>query len=316
MHVFRTYLHLPEAVRGCVVALGNFDGVHRGHRAVVAAAAAEAERLRAPLTVLTFEPHPRAVFRPGEPPFRLTPFRIRERHIEALGVETLIVAHFDAQFRHRTAENFVTEVLMDGLAVRHVVGGVDFRFGLGRQGDMALLTTLGGQRGFGVTAVPPLLDQDGQVFSSSRARRALRAGNPEEAAHVLGRPWEIEGRVESGDRRGRLLGFPTANVALGEYLHPRYGAYVIRAGVDHGASTVWRGGVANIGERPSVGGTVARLEAHLFDFADDLYGCHLRVQLLSFLRPEQRFASLDALKAQIAQDAAQARERLAASDPE
>lgn len=311
MHVFRTYLHLPEAVRGGVVALGNFDGVHRGHRAVVAAAAAAAERLRGPLAVFTFEPHPRAVFRPEDPPFRLTPFRIRERYIEALGVEAMIVAHFDAQFRHRTAEEFAAEVLAGGLAARHVVAGADFRFGQGRRGDMALLADLGAERGFGVTAVPPLLDAGGHVFSSSRARRALRAGNPEEAAHVLGRPWEIEGRVETGDRRGRLLGFPTANVPLGEYLRPRFGVYVVRAGLDRGAATQWLGGVANIGERPSVGGTVPRLEAHLFDFTGDLYGHHLRVQLVSFLRPERRFPSLEALTSQITQDAAEARDILA-----
>ncbi|WP_029011009.1 bifunctional riboflavin kinase/FAD synthetase [Azospirillum halopraeferens] len=311
MRLFRHTDHLPDGARGAVVALGNFDGVHRGHRAVIAAAQAHARALGVPAGVLTFEPHPRSVFRPDDPPFRLTPFRVRTRYLEELGVDLLFVVHFDDRFRHTPAEGFVTEALVDGLGIRHAVCGWDFLFGHGRAGDVALLERLGKDHGFGVTTVGPVTDPEGGVYSSTRVRDALVHGRPREAAHILGHHWEVEGRVEHGDRRGRTIGFPTANVELGEYLRPAFGVYAVQAGVDLGRETVWHDGVANLGRRPTVGGLVERLEVHLFDFAGDLYGQHLRVRLIDFLRPERRFADLDALKAQIALDAAAARAALA-----
>ncbi len=313
MRLFRSYLHLPETARGAVTVLGNFDGLHRGHLAVIGEGASIARRLDAPLAVLTFEPHPRRVFRPDDPPFRLTPLRIKERQCEAAGIDLLIIAHFDQTFLHRDAGNFVSEVLVSGLNVRHVVAGQAFRFGHHRTGDVALLTRLGQNYGFGVTGVGLMRDQDGNILSSTRIRQALQNGQPREAALVLGRAWEIAGRVETGARLGRTLGFPTANLSLSDYLRPAYGVYAVRAGIDSGLTTLWRNGVANLGRRPTVDGQEERLEVHLFDVDEDLYGQHLRVQLIDYLRPEQRFDSLDALKAAIAADA-QAARRLFATD--
>lgn len=312
MRLFRSYLHLPETARGSVTVLGNFDGVHRGHQAVIGLGAGIARDIGAPLSVLTFEPHPRSVFRPDDPPFRLTPFRIKERQLEALGVDNLVVCHFDDGFRHRDAENFVEEVLAGGLGTRHAVAGDAFRFGHGRKGDMALLARLGAHHGFGATGVGLQRDAGGRPLSSTRVRDALTGGRPREAADVLGRPWEIEGRVEPGARLGRTLGFPTANLYVGEYLRPALGVYAVRAGVDAGLATVWHDGVANLGRRPTVRGDDERLEVHLFDLDEDLYGKHLRVQLIEFLRPERRFDGLDALKAQIGLDAEAARQALGA----
>ncbi|HEY0837585.1 MAG TPA: bifunctional riboflavin kinase/FAD synthetase [Azospirillum sp.] len=313
MRLFRHTTDLPADARGAVLALGNFDGVHRGHQAVIGEAQRIARDLGTQTGVVTFEPHPRSLFRPNDPPFRLSPFRVKARHVEALSVELMFVRHFDDRFLHKSAEDFVEEDLVHGLGIRHAVCGYDFLFGHGRRGDAALLERLGATLGFGVTTVGPVADPHGGIYSSTRVRDALLAGKPREAAHLLGSPWEIEGRVEHGDARGRTIGFPTANLELGEYLRPAFGVYAVRAGVDHGPATVWHDGVANLGRRPTVGGQVERLEAHLFDFAGDLYGQHLRVQLIDFLRPERTFAGLDALKAQIALDADAA--RLALSRP-
>ncbi len=315
MRLFRHTGDLPTDARGAVVALGNFDGVHRGHRAVIGEAQRIAARLGAPSAVLTFEPHPRSVFRPDEPPFRLTPFRVKARHVEALGVDLLFVLHFDEAFQHKSAEAFVTEDLVAGLGARHAVCGPDFVFGHGRAGTVARLSAMGAAFGFGVTAVPPVLDEGGVIFSSTRVREALAAGRPREAAHVLGADWEIEGRVEHGDKRGRTIGFPTANLSLGDYQRPAFGVYAVRAGVDEGVGTVWRDGVANLGRRPTVGGLAERLEVHLFDFSGDLYDRHLRVRLVEFLRPEMKFDGLDALKARIALDAEAARKALSTEQP-
>ena len=310
MRIFRSYLQLPDSARGAVVVLGNFDGVHRGHQEVIGRGRALADGLGLGLAVLTFEPHPRTVFRPDGAPFRLTPFRIKERQLEALGVDSLVVAHFDEAFLARDAGNFVAEVLVGGLAARHVVAGADFHFGHRRGGSMEMLAREGEAHGFAVTAVSLVPDATGAVLSSSRIRTALVEGRPRDAAFVLGRAWEVEGRVEPGARIGRTLGFPTANLYLGDYLRPRLGVYAVRAGIDSGLSTVWHDGVANLGRRPTVGGEDERLEVHLFDCSQDLYGRHLRVQLIDFLRPEHRFPSLDALKAQIGVDVGTAKAAL------
>jgi riboflavin kinase/FMN adenylyltransferase len=310
MRLYRHWTDLPADARGASVALGNFDGVHRGHRAVVAAAEAAGRARGAPVGVLTFEPHPREVFRPDDPPFRLTPFRTRTRLFEEIGLDLLYVLHFDRDLASRSAEDFVEEILVAGLGVAHVAVGADFRFGKGRGGDVALLRRLAGRLGFGVSEVPPASDPAGRAYSSTRARDALLGGRPREAADILGRPWEIEGRVEPGFRRGRTIGFPTANLGLEGYLRPALGVYAVRAGVDQGPRTVWRDGVANLGRRPTVGGTGELLEVHLLDVAEDLYGRHLRVRLIDFIRPERKFDGLDALKAQIAEDAARARQIL------
>ena len=308
----RIIRHWDEAAArlGAVVALGNFDGVHLGHRAVMAAARAEADRLGAPAGVLTFEPHPRQLFRPDDPPFRLTPFRLKARLMEEMGLDLLYALPFDRPFSRLSADAFIADVLVGGFGVRHVVAGADFMFGHDRGGTMALLADRGAALGFGVTTASPVT-ADGAIVSSSRIRRLLEEGRPAEAGRLLGRPWEIEGRVEPGHRRGRTIGFPTANIALGECLRPAVGVYAVEAHLDQPGAPVWKG-VANFGRRPTVDGTSLWLEVHLFDYSGDLYGRHLRVALREYLRGERKFDGLAALTAQIAEDAVRARVLLAA----
>lgn len=312
MAIFRHIDALPPEARHAVVAIGNFDGVHPGHRALIEVAAGQAERLGAPLAILTFEPHPRSLFRPQDAPFRLTPLRAKSHALEALGVAHLYVLHFDRAFAAKSAEAFVREILVEGLAARHVVIGWDFCFGHKRAGTADLLERLGGELGFGVTTVQPVAASNGETYSSSTIRRYLAEGKPAAAARLLGRPWEIEGRVEQGDQRGRTLGFPTANLGLGDYLIPALGVYAVRVMIEEEGQTVWHPAVANLGRRPTVDGGRIQLEAHFFDFDEDLYGRHLRVRLLEFLRPEKKFDGLEALRAQIAEDCHRARALLAA----
>ncbi len=311
MRLFRTWSEVPPPLKGGVLALGNFDGLHLGHQAVLGKTVALARAAGAAAGVMTFEPHPRMFFKPDQEPFRLSPFRIKARLIEALGLDYLYLQTFDREFSRRTPENFVTEVLLGGLGVSHIVVGADYIFGFQRRGNVALLNQLAAQHGFAVTSVGELTLPGGARYSSTNVRNLLKEGQPEDAAKLLGRYWEIEGRVEHGDQRGRLLGFPTANVSYHEYLHPKKGVYAIRAGIDQGVDTVWHNGVANFGNRPTFDKKDVLLEAHLFGFAGDLYGRHLRVALVDYLRPEKKFDGLEALKAQIAADSATARELLA-----
>ena len=312
MRVFR-HTSASDDARGAVVAAGNFDGVHLGHQAVLAEAKALAESLGAPFAVLTFEPHPRAVFQPGLPPFRLTPFRAKSLVLESLGVDLLFTLHFDLAFAQKTAEEFVAEVLVAALGAKAVVVGYDFVFGNKRRGTPELLKAEGAKHGFAVKIVSPVAAPGGVVYSSTHIREHLVAGRPRDAAALLGRPWEIDGRVDVGDNIGRTIGFPTANIDLADYLRPAPGVYAVRAGIEDGGRIEWHGGAANLGWRPTVGGRDLRFETNLFDFSGDLYGKHLRVALIERLRPEQRFEGLDALKAQIAADCQKAREILAAT---
>jgi riboflavin kinase / FMN adenylyltransferase len=312
MRIFRHYEELPAVVRGGVVALGNFDGVHLGHQAVIGKALDLAKSLGAPAGVMTFEPHPRSVFTPDQPPFRLTPFRIKARLIEALSVDFLLMQHFDKAFAGHTAEQFIEEVLLRGLGVRAVVVGYDFCFGKGRQGSVEMLR---GRPEFQTVTVDAQTGPDGQTYSSNLIRQSLLDGKPDMAARILGRPWEIEGRVETGDQRGRTIGFPTANLHLGDYMRPALGVYAVRAGIDQGTGTVWHDGVANLGRRPTFDKQDEILEAHLFDFDGDLYGRHLRVALAGYIRPERKFDGLPALKAQIAADCDTARVLLSEAAP-
>lgn len=312
MRLIRHCGELTPDHRGCVVALGNFDGVHLGHQSVIRMAQSLAFQAKLPHAVMTFEPHPRTLFHPQGAPFRLTPFRVKSRLIEALGVDLLFQQHFDPPFAAMAAEDFVVEVLVQCLRVRHVVVGYDYVFGKGRQGTGAYLQKMGEQHGFGVTVVPPAMAPSGEVFSSTRVREFLVEGNPAAAAKLLGHYWEVEGRVEHGDARGRTIGFPTANLHLGEYQRPATGVYAVRAGIDAGGATLWRDGVANFGRRPTFDKTDELLEVHLLDTDGDLYGRHLRVALVDFIRPERRFAGLAELTAQITADVAEARRRLAA----
>jgi riboflavin kinase / FMN adenylyltransferase len=319
MRIFRHHTPLDKDARGAVVAVGNFDGLHLGHQAVIRTARDLADAAGAPQAVLTFEPHPRSVFQPAIPPFRLTPFRSKARWMEAFGVDLLFALHFDLGFAAIGAEDFVGKLLVEGLAVRHVVVGEDFVFGNKRRGNAALLRQEAARHGFGVTLVAPQAGANGQIYSSTRIRDFLAHGRPAEAAGLLGRDWEVEGRVEGGEKRGRLLGFPTANITLGEYLRPATGVYAVRAGLDRpgarGPETVWHDGVANLGVRPTFGGDGLVFEINIFDFAQDIYGQHLRVALVDYLRPEKKFDGIEQLKAQIALDSARARAILAGHAP-
>ena len=294
--------------------MGNFDGLHRGHAVLIGRARDLARNAGRPAAVLTFEPHPRSVFSPTTEPFRLTPFRVKERELARLGIDLLFVQHFDLAFSKKSAEEFIAEIIVGAIGASHVVVGWDCTFGNRRRGTPDLLQAGALQHGFEVTVIEPIRGEDATVYSSTHIRELLKAGKPREAAALLGRFWEIDGRVSIGDKRGRTIGFPTANLGLDDYLHPAFGVYAVRVCGD-GADDPLAGrsvdGVANIGLRPTVGGLVPRLEAHLFDVDVDLYGRHLRVALVEFIRPEQKFAGLDALKAQIAEDAAKARAILA-----
>jgi riboflavin kinase / FMN adenylyltransferase len=314
MRIFRTAAASGQD-RGAVLAIGNFDGLHLGHQRVIEEAGARARAAGARFAVLTFEPHPRSVFQPDTAPYRLTPLRDKARGMQALGVELLIARRFNVAFAQKSAEEFVAEILVADLGVRHVVIGYDFVFGNRRRGNSELLTSLGAAHGFGVTVVAPVAAANGAIYASTRIREHLVAGRPREAAALLGRAWEIGGHVRTGDKLGRTIGFPTANIALGDYLRPAAGVYAIRAGLAEGGRTHWFDGAANVGWRPTVGGRDLRLEAHLFDVERDLYGRRLRVALIAHLRPERRFAGLDELKAQIAADCLRAREELAATPP-
>jgi riboflavin kinase/FMN adenylyltransferase len=293
--------------KGAVVAIGNFDGMHLGHRAVIAAARGIARAAEAPLAILTFEPHPRSLFVLNGPPFRLTPFRAKTRLIEEAGVDLVFTLRFDRAFAAKTADEFVGDLLAARLGASHVVVGQDFTFGRGRGGNPDLLRARGATLGFGVTVLEPKADSSGKIASASRIREHLAHGRPRAAAELLGRDWEIEGRVAQGDKRGRELGFPTANLPIANYLHPVPGVYAVRAGRVENGVLVWHDGVANFGNRPTFAGQDWRLETYLFDFSGDLYGQHLRVALVDFIRPDAKFDGADALIAAMQEDARKAR---------
>ena len=311
MRLIRHFDEVTEAIKGGVLALGNFDGVHLGHQAVIGEAQRKAAHLKVPAGVMSFEPHPRQVFQPDAPPFRLSPLRTKSQIMQALGVDFFYVQHFDQAFSERSAQSFMDDVLLDGLDVRHVVVGYDYVFGHNRTGNAVTLTAHMTGLGRGVTVVEEV-KAGSDTYKSTQIRDALAAGDCAASAAQLGRYWEIAGRVEEGDQRGRTIGFPTANVPLGEYLRPRTGVYSVLVGVDEEAGLTWRGGVANLGTRPTFDGKSVLLEVHLFDFQGDLYGQNLRVALLDHIRDEQKFDGIDSLKAQIEKDSETARDFLSA----
>jgi riboflavin kinase/FMN adenylyltransferase len=293
---------LAPALRGATVALGNLDGVHIGHHAVLAAAAAG--RPDAPLAALTFEPHPREYFRPHDPPFRLTPLPAKRSALGAAGARIVYAIPFDAALAAMPAADFVRQVLQAGIGAVHLACGQDFAFGHRRGGDATTLGPLAAAAGIGLSVVPHVADAEGPI-SASRIRRALQDGYPERAAAMLGRPWEIRGPVAHGDKLGRVLGWPTANLWLGRHLEPAHGVYAVTVQLPDGREAQ---GVSNIGRRPTLGGDPeTRLETFIFDFAGDLYGQEIGVRLRHFLRPDLKFDGLEPLKAAIAADVLAAR---------
>jgi riboflavin kinase/FMN adenylyltransferase len=306
-HVARGSGHAIDAgpLRGAVLAIGNFDGVHRGHRAVIGAALARARTLGRKAAALTFEPHPRHFFRPQEPLFRLTSPRDKLRLLATTGLDGALVMTFDAALASTPAEDFIARILIGRLEIAGAAIGFDFHFGKGRQGSPAFLTEQGTRLGFAVDVVPPLEDE-GRPVSSGAVRAALADGKVVEAAELLGTPWFVSGVVIHGEKRGRALDFPTANVKLDPNCGLKHGIYAVRAGIDG----EWRDGVASFGRRPTFDDGAPLLETFLFDFAGDLYGRTLDVAFIGWLRQEQKFDSIDALKQQMAADATQARDIL------
>lgn len=326
MRILRHHRDLPDEARGAVVALGNFDGVHRGHRALIDEACRIAYRKGVPLAVVVFEPYPREFFKPHAEPFRLTPFRMKARLLSELGIDWLIVIEFNAAMAARLPQDFVLDVLKGDLGAAHVVVGADFVFGKGRAGDATLLAYMGEMEDFGVTVFAPVAQAGGVgKISSTRIRAALKEGRPEEAAELLAHWWSVEGHVAHGDGRGRGLGFPTANVSLEGYLHPAHGIYAVRAYTEASSSEAVgqnknlggaaHDGVASFGLRPMFALEKPLLEVHLFDFSGDLYGKILRVEFIRFLRGERDFADIEALKTQMNKDAEEARGILAKTPP-
>ncbi len=308
MLIHRDLAGLPAAARGASVAIGNFDGVHRGHREVVRVAAGHARALGRPLGVVTFEPHPREVLNPATAPARLTTLRRKAELLRVVGVEHLYVLRCDRRLLDTSAVDFVHGRLLGELEVAAITTGRDFRFGHRRQGDVDLLRELAGAGGRPVTAVEPVT-ADGEICSSTAIRMALAEGMIEHANALLGHRYELEGVVRPGDQRGRTIGFPTANVhplARNPVL-PGTGVYTVDAGLQRGGRLVWRPGVANLGRRPTFDGRTLLLEVHLLEDGGDLYGQRVRVAFGTRLRGERKFSGIDELKAQIARDCEQAR---------
>jgi riboflavin kinase/FMN adenylyltransferase len=310
MRILRHYDGVDASARGAVVALGNFDGVHRGHAAVIAEAARLARAKGAPLAVLTFEPHPRHFFQPGSVPFRLTPFRLKARRIAALGVDVMCNLRFDADIAGRLAQQFVLDVLVRGLGLEHLVVGPGFVFGKRRRGNANVLRHMAAMEGFGFTEIAPERIAD-EICSSTDIRVLVRRGLVDQAAERLGWTWELEGRVIVGEARGRDMGFPTANIALDGRLHPGPGIYAVRAGIVGPGGVDWHDGAAYIGSRPTFAGETVLLETNLFNFDGDLYGRRLRVAFVQRIRKDQSFEGVEALKAQMTADCQRARHILA-----
>lgn len=311
MRIFRHYRDVPDGFKGGIVAIGNFDGVHRGHQALLAETRRLASERSAILGVLAFEPHPQEFFRPQAECFRLTPFRTKTRLLAERGADAMFALTFDAGMAAKSAQDFILEVLIEGLGAGAVVVGDDFRFGAKRAGDTAVLAYMGEMEGLGVSIFAPVEDERHGKISSSRIRAALKSGRPDEAAQLLGHFWTIESHVEHGDGRGRTIGVPTANMRVDGYLEPAFGVYAVRATImEEGERRGRYDGVANFGIRPMFEVRKPLLETYLFDFSGDLYGKHLAVEFVSFLRPEAALPDLQALKVQIATDAQAARAAL------
>ena len=294
---------MPDALRGAIMALGNFDGFHLGHQAVAGEAIAQARAAGKPAIIATFDPHPVRFFAAEAPWFRLTTLDQRQRLFEAAGADAMLVFDFDAALAATSAEDFIVELLVKRLGLTGVVTGEDFTFGKGRGGNIEVLRDLGVDHGLHATAMGPVMDDDG-VISSSRIRDALRAGDCATATRLLTRPFAVEGVVQHGDKNGRLLGFPTANIDMAHYLRPRYGIYAVKGRLPDGRVL---DGAANLGIRPSFDPPKELLEPHFFDFSEDLYGQIIEVEFHAYIRGEAKFDSMDALMAQMQADCDQAR---------
>ncbi|MDQ0559599.1 riboflavin kinase/FMN adenylyltransferase [Rhizobium mesoamericanum] len=304
---------LPDHLRGGVIAIGNFDGVHRGHQSVLNRALEISRQRGIPALVLTFEPHPRTVFRPDQPVFRLTPAPLKARILEAIGFNAVIEYPFDREFSQRSAEDFIHSILKDWLGASEVVTGFNFHFGRGREGGPAFLMDAGQKYGFGVTLIDAFRDENTDVVSSSHIRELLKDGNVSEAAAMLGYHYTVEAEVIGGEKLGRQLGFPTANMQLPPEADLKAGIYAVRFRLANGTL---HDGVANYGRRPTVTENGAPLlETYVFDFSGNLYGQVCSVSFFGYLRPELKFDGLDPLVEQMNRDKDEARALLAGVRP-
>lgn len=309
MHIFRDHTFIDPKFRGASIAVGNFDGVHRGHQKVIDIARAAVPD--APLGILTFEPHPRQYFAPKSEAFRLMNATARAHRLEKLGVERLYELNFNAHLSNLSPRAFAQEILSEGVGARHVTVGKDFQFGKGRAGTTTDLIAFGQEFGFGVTIAELVADGSEEV-SSSAIREALTAGKPEVATRMLGHFHRIEGQVIRGDQRGRELGYPTANMSITGLHPPKFGVYVVQVDILTGPYAGTYNGAASMGVRPMFGENLPNLESYLFDFKGDIYGEDISVALVQYLRPEEKFDSLDALITQMDADCIKARQILAA----
>ncbi len=305
MKSYDDFVGLKKADKGAVIALGNFDGLHRGHQAVIAQAKTLSDALNAPLGIGLFRPHPFRFFKPDAAPFRLMSAEVRAEIMPSLGIERLYEIPFNDGLRDMDDTQFVEQVLHQGLGIKHVVVGQDYGFGKNRCGNVESLTRLCAARGIGVTALEPIgLHKLYGKYGSTEIRKALKDGDVFHAAHMLSRPWCVDGRVQKGAQRGRTINFPTANIEFADLVRPKFGVYAVEVTLPDGGHKY---GVANTGNRPTVGGEEARLEVNIFDYSGDLYDQRLKVHFRAFIRPEQKFESFDALKEQIQKDADGAR---------
>ncbi|MFN3625576.1 MAG: bifunctional riboflavin kinase/FAD synthetase [Hyphomicrobium sp.] len=307
MLIVHGYKNVPAEARGAVLAIGNFDGVHRGHQALLRSAVAIGRELKAPAGALIFEPHPREFFHPEEPHFHLTPLPQKLKLFERAGLDVAVVLPFDAALAALSADDFVKRVVVDSLGARHVIIGHDFFFGRNRGGTPETMRAAAVEQGFGITVIPPVAE-DGEVFSSSAIRLHLAQGDVKGAARLLGRTWDVEGKVVGGAKRGTGLGFPTANIPLSRGTALGHGIYAVRVNVDGERHD----GAAYLGTRPTYDNGMPVLEVFLFDFDGDLYAKTIAVEFVDFIRPDRKFDSSEALVEQMNRDVARARDILAA----
>jgi len=298
MQIIRHFSNTPASAKNCVIALGNFDGIHLGHKEVIKRAVALAKENDLPSAIMTFEPHPLSLFKPDIEPFRITPLREKFRLVEKLGIDFIFTIRFDYNFSLITAEEFIEKILVGYVSAKHIVIGYDFIFGHQRGGNAELLRSLSGKYGYKLTQVKEVTEKDGNICSSTKIRDYIRRGNIKAADKILGHDYVISGRVRKGEQRGRELGFHTANIKLKNHIRPAFGVYSANVCVER----KWYDAVLNIGKRPTFDGNEELLEVHLFDFSDDLYGKNLQIKLKKHIRSEIKFDNIEELKTQIEKD--------------
>lgn len=307
MIIINSHINCPSSAKNSVVALGNFDGVHIGHKAIIEKTLEIAKSKGIPSAVMSFEPHPVSFFKPDIKPFRITPLPRKQEILENMGVDILFALDFNLEFSNLSAADFVENILVSGLAVKHVVIGYDFIFGHKRSGNADFLKKSSEKHGFGFTQLEAIKN-DGKIYSSTRIREFIRTGEIESAEELLGHSFIISGKVADGEKRGGKIGFHTANIPLGEYIRPAFGVYAARVKIEDEKN--WRNAVINIGVKPTFGAKQETLEAHIFDFNSDIYGKTLAIKLIRYIRPEMKFNSMEELSMQIKKDSEKAKEIL------